>query len=354
MLKKLTLIIIGIFITFSIMACSKNEKSSDKLEQNITVITTYPQEIMEFISEQFKSRTGITIDYKIVKDNIENNIKETNDIDFILGGDKSVYIELAKNGRLKSFKTSWYDKIDNDNKDENGNWYAVSQNPIILFYNKRNILNQNVPKSWLELSYSNFKNKIIIENTNNEYVQDLLCALMYQYNKDGKIKEGTEYLGNLKNNIMTYIDNKESLFEELLNKDTPIGVTTLNNYMENKKNNEENFIIANLEEGVPVINECAAIINNSPHPNTSQLFMEFVAGPWMQVELAKNFSIIPSYSESISYGKNWMKELPKAMDVDWNIVEENKSLWIKIFNDIEKQEINNIHNNKIKNTKKLL
>lgn len=352
MFKKLSLIIIGVFIVFSMLACNKTEKDSQRLEENIMVITTYPEEVMKFISEQFRSRTGITVNYKIAKDNIENNLKDTNNIDFILGGNKSLYIELTRKGQLKPFKTSWYDKIDDNNKDEKGNWYTVSQNPIILFYNKRNMSNQNAPKSWSELAYSNFKNKIIIGKTDNEYVQDLLCALMYQYNKDGKIKEGTEYLANLKNNIFTYSDSDESLFTDLMNKDTPVGVTTLNSYMENRKNNEADFTIVNPEEGSPIINECAAIINNSPHPNSSQLFMEFVAGPWMQVELAKNFSIIPSYSQSIIYGQSWMKELPKAMDIDWNIVEQNKSSWMRIFNDIEKQEINNSHTNKDKNTKK--
>lgn len=337
MIKKLLIGSISIFFTFTMFGCGIHD-TKNNLEDKIVIGTTYSDEVIQLIDKTFNEETGIKIEYKKIQGDLQEYIENNTGIDFILGGDISDYKNLSKQGYLKSYKTSWFSEVNEPDRGENGEWYAISRDLILLIYNNNNLLPQNAPKAWSQLALPIYKNKIIIENTDNEYVRIMLASIMYQYYKNNEENKGIEYYQEFKNNISVILDDKESLFQALKNKETPVAISTLSDYMK-YYNAEDNTVVISPEDGVVSITQGAAILNSTNNPNASELFMEFIAGPRMQLELAKNNNIIPIYPDIIQYGPEWMQKVNDLtlMDIDWNILQEKKNEWIDTFNSLEKQ-----------------
>lgn len=350
MIKKLLLGSISILVTLSMVACGSYD-TTKHLEEKIVVYTTYSDDVMDYIAKTFTEETGVEIEYKVIQGNIEESIANNSEVDFLLGGDISTYDNLSKNGLLRSFKTSWFNEIDESNRQENGEWYAVSKDMILLVYNNKNLLPQNAPKSWGELANNAFRDKITMEGTDNEYMKVLLSSVMYQYYKNNEENVGLDYYQKVKNNIVSFAESKESLFEALRAKETPIGICTLSDYIKYSQPGDT-IIVIKPEDGIPSITQGAAILKNAPHPNASELFMEFVAGPRIQLELAQKNSIIPTYSEAMKYGPDWMSSLAELvpMEVDWSVVQANKKRWIDSFNSMQKEIVTSV---KTKTTNKV-
>lgn len=352
MIKRLLLGCISILFTLNIVSCGSYDKTTH-LEEEILVYTTYSEDIMEFISKTFTEETGINIEYEIVQTDLEESIANNPEVDFILGGDIATYEDLSQQQKLKSYKTSWFDEMNESDRQENGDWYAVAKDMILLVYNNQNLLPQNAPKSWAQLSSSTYRDKIVIENTENEYIKVILSSVMYQYNKNNQETLELEYFQDLKNNIAKFTNSKEDLFESLRTKETPIGICTLSDYIKYATEGDS-MVIVKPEEGILSITQGAAILKNSKNPNAAELFMEFVAGPRIQIELSKNNNVVPTHPEVMKYGADWMKSLADLtpMDIEWEVVQSNKNSWISIFNSLEKEEIKNNTSTKNQTNKK--
>lgn len=142
------------------------------------------------------------------------------------------------------------------------------------------------------------------------------------------------------------------MFTALDTKETPIGILPLD-VLNKKIKDNANITRIDFEEGVPVITECAGILKSAPNPNASELFMEFVAGPKIQLELAQKFNIMPTLPVAIKYSPDWIKNF-KTLDIENNVVLENEDKWVQFFNGVVKPEVpaKTINNPVIKGKKK--
>ncbi|MPQ44221.1 extracellular solute-binding protein [Clostridium tarantellae] len=349
MIKKFFVSIILIILVFGLVSCDNNIVEKNKiLEDELLVYTTYSDDVMKYITEQFKKETGITIDYKIINSNIIENLKDSNP-DVILGGDMQIYKNLKINNKLLPYKTSWFNKTSDENRGIDGSWYTTLKEPIVLFYNSKYITATNAPKSWMDLSNKIYKDKIIMENINEPYIKNIILNLMYQFEKDNKEAEGIIFLQQLKNNIYKFEESSEDLFKEIQNKETTIGISKLSTYLKEKNDNNIPLVEVDTTDGAIFETEAVAILKNSLHPNTAKLFLEFVAGPKMQLEIAKKFNKIPTNEESLKYISQDIINI-KPMEVDLNIINKNEEKWMGYFNNFEKEKT--INNSIIEQTNK--
>lgn len=176
-------------------------------------------------------------------------------------------------------------------------------------------------------------------NSNNDYTKYFISAtasyLSKEANNDDNI--GSTFLQGVKLNVATFFNNYEELFTALDTKETPIGILPLD-VLNKKIKDNANVTRIDFEEGVPVITECAGILKSAPNPNASELFMEFVAGPKIQLELAQKFNIMPTLPVAIKYSPDWIKNF-KTLDIENNVVLENEDKWVQFFNGVVKPEV---------------
>ena len=149
--------------------------------------------------------------------------------------------------------------------------------------------------------------------------------------------------------MATFFNDYNELFKALDVKETPIGILPLDIFNKKIKDNA-NVVKIDFQEGVPVLTECAGILKSAPNPKASELFMEFIAGPKMQLELAQKFNIMPTLEVAIKYSPDWIKNF-KTLDIESSTVIENEEKWVQLFNGVAKPEVQdkNNPNNQAKN-----
>ena len=92
-----------------------------------------------------------------------------------------------------------------------------------------------------------------------------------------------------------------------------------------------------MADGEPTVNECAGILKSTTHENAADMFMEFIAGPKVQLELAQKFNIMPTLPVALKYSPDWIKNF-KSINISQKIILENEGKWVGYFNNIIKPE----------------
>ena len=335
-IKKILSLGLLLVFSFSMVSCGGSKENT--LEGTVVVTSKYPDEVNSYIAEEFKKETGISVKYE-VKDEIKEDDFKNSNTDIILGGNRELYKKMASDNILKGYKTSWYSDVDDNYRDKDGYWYSVFRNPMVVAYNKANLAANLVPKSLADLKNGNLANKLLMVNSNNDYTKYFISATASYLSKEANNDDnmGSAFLQGVKLNVATFFNNYEELFTALDTKETPIGILPLD-VLNKKIKDNANITRIDFEEGVPVITECAGILKSAPNPNASELFMEFVAGPKIQLELAQKFNIMPTLPVAIKYSPDWIKNF-KTLDIENNVVLENEDKWVQFFNGVVKPEV---------------
>lgn len=337
-IKKILALVVASTISFTMVSCgSKNNKGISELSDTIVVTTKYPNDVMKQISEEFKKETGITVKYTLKDEITESDFKDSN-IDVIVGGAKELYNEMTSKGMLKPYKTSWFDEVDDNLRDKNGNWYSIFKNPIVVAYNKTNLPASFIPTKLQDLEGGKVSNKLVMTNSDNSYTKYFISAtasyLTSISNNDEKV--GNLFLQNLKLNVASFYNNYDEVIKALNTKETPIGIVPLDILNKNIKNNP-NLTKVSITDGEPTVDECAGILKSTTHENAADMFMEFIAGPKVQLELAQKFNIIPTLPVALKYSPDWIKNF-KPMNVSEQVILDNENKWVQYFNGVVKPE----------------
>ncbi|MGG5460080.1 extracellular solute-binding protein [Clostridium sp. B9] len=334
--KILALSLLTIF-SFSMISCGNSNTEKKQLEDTVVVTTKYPDEVMKYVSDEFKKETGINVEYE-VKDEISEDDFKNPKTDIVLGGDKELYKKETSNGNLTAYKTSWFDDVDENYRDKEGYWYSVFRNPIVVVYNKANLQGGLIPTKLQDLELGKLTNKIVMVNANNFYTKYFISAsglyLTAASNNDENV--ANLFLKSLKMNVANFYNNYSDLATALSTKETPIGIMPFDVFMKKSKV-DTNLNRIDLPDGSPVVNECAGILKTAPHSQASELFMEYIAGPKVQLELAQKYNIMPILPVAKKYEPDWMKNF-KTMDVKEDVVLSNESKWVQYFNGVIKPE----------------
>ncbi len=336
--KKFLALAVASTISFTMVSCgSKNNKGISRVSNTLFVISKYPEDVMKQISKEFKDETGINVKYKLKDEINEADFKEPN-VDIIVGGNEELYNKMTLKKMLKPYKTSWFDKVDHNLRDKEGNWYSIFKNPIVVVYNKINTQANLIPTKLQDLESGKLNNKLVMVNTNNTYTKYFISSTASNLTSISKNDEkvGELFLQNLKLNVATFYNNYDEVIKALNSKDTPIGIVPLDILNKNMKNNP-NLININMADGEPTVNECAGILKSTTHENAADMFMEFIAGPKVQLELAQKFNIMPTLPVALKYSPDWIKNF-KSINISQKIILENEGKWVGYFNNIIKPE----------------
>lgn len=347
--KKIISIILGATLVLSLTGCSPKEditqEQSKELEENLVIYSTHPEDLLEVVATDFEEETGVNVEFINLKGELgEKVIAEKNDpqADIMYGGSSATYLELINENVFEKTEPSWAKDLDPLFKSEDGLWYGTIQTPVMMFYNSEMLTKEEAPTDWSDLTDERFKDQLVFRNAGSSSAKATYSSLLYQYDKDGKINEGWEYMKALDKNTKKYYESGSLQFQAIGRKEASVSYAVLSSIIENK-NNGLPLEIVDAKSGSPVITDGVAKLKNCKNKNAADAFIEFVGSPKTQAKIANEFDRMPTLQAAIENSPQWMKDSKyKAMDIDWSVLAEKQGEWMQKWDseikDINKEE----------------
>ncbi|MGL5256456.1 MAG: extracellular solute-binding protein [Proteocatella sp.] len=255
-------------------------------------------DMIEFVADAFTEKTGVPVEFINLKGELADRVraeKENPQADIMYGGASSLFIEMAGEGVFEPTTPAWASELDDMFKAQDGSWYGTIKTPVMMFYNKELLSEDQAPKDWSDLAKPEYKDLIISRDSVSSSIRATMMSILYQYDKDGKLDEGWDFLSKLDANMKNYYNSGSMLFQAVGKKE--------------------------------------AAIKNAPHPNAAKAFVEFAGSAEMQSKIANEFNRIPTLTSALESSPEWMKTEYKAMDTDWGVVSQKQSEWLQKWND---------------------
>ncbi|MBW2569837.1 MAG: extracellular solute-binding protein [Deltaproteobacteria bacterium] len=241
---------------------------------SVTWYTSIPQRHADRIANAFKIETGI--DVKIVRNStfiirerlmseIENGATEA---DVVTIADIGTFLELKNQGHLMKYASPHYKSYPEEYKDT-GYWAVFAGFGMCMAYNESRI--DTLPQHWTDLLNERWKGRIGLEDINTagsqygqyymlreklgvEFWEKLLSV------QEPKIYYRTEELAN-------------ALLEGEINIAGEFSIHTVYNYRIKKGTSIKGIYP---EEGIPLILNPVAIINQTDHEQEAKIFFDFL------------------------------------------------------------------------------
>ncbi len=305
--------------------------AAEGLEDTVVVYTTYPEDIQKVLADEFKEETGVKVEFTTLEGEIADRVISEKDLpvaDVVLGGDESAYIRMADESCLVECETKWSDDLSDDFKNSDNYWYAVTQTPVVMFYNTSLISGDQLPKEWSDLADESYKDEIVAPDFMSSSMRCWVYN-MYDYldNKDGEGSAKT-YLTGLNENIKNYYASESLMYKAVGDGDACLGIGTLSDVISNRDDKDMTIEPINATSGNVIVEDCVAAVKNTAHPKSAAAFVEFVGEQSTQEKLANEFNLIPTLSDALEQSPEWMRDYLTALPCDWNDVAKNYTTWL--------------------------
>ena len=316
----LVIIVVGVSITISLFYLLQNDT---ELEPEIVVITlpeastvtgvtwytSIPLRHAESLANAFTTETGIGVE--IVRDStfiinerlmseIENGATEA---DVLTIADIGIFIELKNQGHLMKYDSPHYIKYAEEYKDP-GYWAVFAGFGICMAYNENLI--DAPPQHWTDLLDDRWKGRIGLEDINtagSQYGQ-------YYMLREVLGKEFWEELLSTQEPIIYYktTDLANALLEGEIDIAGQFSIHTVYNYRVKKGTSIQGIYP---EEGIPLVLNVVAILNQTDHPEEAKIFLNFLLSRRGQ-ELMQS----SNYKYSLRDGIAPLEEIPSLDDLN--------------------------------------
>ena len=316
-LVVLAIIVSGICFATSLFYITQND---NKLEPEIVVTTlptanivtwytSIPLRHAESLANAFTTETGI--DVEIVRDStfiinerlmseIENGATEA---DVLTIADIGIFIELKNNGQLMKYDSPHYIKYAEEYKDS-GYWAIFAGFGICMAYNENLI--DAPPQHWTDLLNDRWKGRIGLEDIN---------TAGSQYGQYYMLREilGKEFWGKLLSIQEPRIyykttDLANALLEGEIDIAGQFSIHTVYDYRVKKGTPIQGIYP---EEGIPLVVNVVAILNQTDHPEEAKIFLNFLLSRRGQ-ELMQG----SNYKYSLRDGIAPLEEIPSLDDLN--------------------------------------
>lgn len=340
-MKKFLALIMAGLMTFGLTACGGSQETPAaeapaQLEDKLVIYSTHGEDMLEFVADAFTEKTGVPVEFINLKGELADRVraeKENPQADIMYGGASSLFIEMAGEGIFEPTTPAWAGELDDMFKAQDGSWYGTIKTPVMMFYNKELLSEDQAPKDWADLAKPEYKDLIISRDSVSSSIRATMMSILYQYDKDGKLDEGWDFLSKLDANMKNYYNSGSMLFQAVGKKEAAISFAVQSDIIDNIENNNMPLQIVDATSGSVVITDGVAAIKNAPHPNAAKAFVEFAGSAEMQAKIANEFNRIPTLTSALESCPEWMKTEYKAMDTDWGVVSQKQSEWLQKWND---------------------
>jgi iron(III) transport system substrate-binding protein len=340
-LKSLLVFVLGLVMLFGLPgreAAAGGKSDGGSVDKGKLVIySPHGQDILELYSQKFQDETGVTVEWLFLGaqecyDRIKSE-RANPQADVFFGGPTSTFIEAVREGLLQAYKPSWDSAVASQFKDPDGYWYGNWQTPVIIFYNNRELTQDQAPKSWDDLTDPKWANKINIRYPlASGAMRSLYASLVYrEYKKINDPAPGYDFLRKLDANTKEYSNHSTVLFQGLARGEAVVSAWALPDVQNNINKNNMPFTIVSPSDGSPIITDSLGIVANAKNLENAKAFVEFINNIPNAVEQAEKFNRIPTRTDALAQCPAWMRDPIKAMDVDWAVLAREQNGWLKYW-----------------------
>ncbi len=200
-------------------------------------------------------------------------------------------------------------------KDKDDKWIGESPLPMVIFYNRTMVTDEEAPKTWEDLLDPKWKGKIAFTSpakSGSAFTQ--LCTMIFA--AGGPENGGWDYVDKFIENLDGKIQSSSGNCHKLVKTgEYAIGVTIEKSAVLYAGDDTVNFVYPKQNSAVP---DGVAIIKDCPNPDNAKLFVDFVTGLECQKEQNENWKRRPVRSDMVPVGLCELSELDLCdYDFDW-------------------------------------
>lgn len=200
-------------------------------------------------------------------------------------------------------------------KDKDDKWIGESPLPMVIFYNRTMVTDEEAPKTWEDLLDSKWKGKIAFTSpakSGSAFTQ--LCTMIFA--AGGPENGGWDYVDKFIENLDGKIQSSSGNCHKLVKTgEYAIGVTIEKSAVLYAGDDTVSFVYPKQNSAVP---DGVAIIKDCPNPDNAKLFVDFVTGLECQKEQNENWKRRPVRSDMVPVGLCELSELDLCdYDFDW-------------------------------------
>lgn len=334
MKKRMLALFMAIMLCFSLTVCWGTDNDNPKISGSLVVYTVHPSDLMEDISEGFYEKTGVEVEFINLRSAIGEKIKsekENPQADVMYGAPTPTFLDLKNADCFDQYEPAWAGDLKESYKDKDGYFYGTIQTPVMMFYNTEIMSEKDAPKDWFDLADPKYKDQIITRDSIAISMgTTVACIVDYLSQKESE-KAAWKFWEDFDNNVKNY-DNVSSLIMQAVGKgEAPIGISVLNDIMNNVVKNKLPLKPIYAKSGSVVIFDCVALIKGSKNPEAAKRFIDYVGSVEIQSKLAKKYMRMPTLDAAFEGAPNWMDKDVKALDCNWDNVTKNKQAWVDIW-----------------------
>lgn len=296
--------------------------------QRLVVYTSHKEEVYQPIIEEFEARTGIWVELVPGGTNelLERLVEESDSprADVMFGG--GVDSLQAYGDCFTPYFCQDWSLLDPSMRSEDGLWTPFSALPVVMIYNTK-LVSPGQLRSWQDLFSPAWQGRIAfcdpsISGSSFTGLVTMLCALGGDYDQlmmdfsvslDGRQLDSS---GQVLTSVASGTDLVGITLEETALKRVAAG---------------DDIALVYPSDGTSCVPDGCAIIQNSPHQENAQLFLDFISGLDVQRRMESEFSrrpirptgdaeaSLPPLSDIslVNYDISWASEHHNALLMSW-------------------------------------
>ncbi len=317
-MKKQTGIIAAIVVVVVVIAgvaIGVNYLNSSKAPaKEVVIYADYGSSLASKYFDNFTNATGIKVvaTYGSMGDLEGKLIADASNpqADILFGGAPSAYISAESHGIFQNYTPA---AIANQSeylhgglwRSANWTWYPFTYAVLGLSINTKNLPANEIPTSFLNLTNSEYKGKIILENPSTSTTTGLaFYSLVYQYymqkanNNTATAKANFKtYMSALMNNSVTPIQSDDENAEVALGQSSSAAITIDWTYMPSVYHSEDGYSLSPDLLNSTVLGPTAmSIVKGAPHMTYAEDFVNWVLSHSGQQNITKVFDKPPIIS----------------------------------------------------------
>ena len=240
----------------------------------------------------------------------------------------------ADENLLATYRPTWANAIPADARDSQDRWYGTFKTPEVIVYNTDAVKPEEAPKDWDDVLDPKWRDKILIRNPNpSDSMRAIFGAMIWRFYKNtGSPQQGYEWLRRLDANVKEYTVDGTLMMQKLVRREGVITLWNLPDVWIYKE--QRGFPVGYVfpTSGTPVITDGIAIVRGAPNEEDAKRFYEFVNTPESLILSAKKYYRVPVRNDlDRTQLPAWMNEPVNEMQIDWNVMRNQITDWMKYW-----------------------
>ena len=328
---KKNLLILTIFCLI-FYGCSSNNKSK------LVIYSPHGKEMLSEFEKQFEATHPHTdvqwldMGSQEVFDRIKTE-KNNPLSDLWWGAPATIFMRAEKLNLLEKYVPTWHERIPASSKSKQGMWFGTFLTPQVIAFNDKTLTSQNAPHDWNDLIASQWKDKVIIRNPMASGTMRVIYSAMIanSVKNTGNEIEGFEWLRKLDENTSSYAADPTQMYIKLSGTEAAVTLWNMPDIILQKTLYNYPFGYNFPSSGTVVLTDGIAIVKGTKNLDAAKEFYEFVTNEQALILQAEKFYRIPARTD-ITKDKlpKWISDANyKPMDLDWELISEKESEWMK-------------------------